>query len=89
MVDKRQLYGRGAYRRRGIALFDLFSFAFFASFALRLLPLVVSLGITPTYAQTPYPTRPIRIIVRGQNHAWSNRSNQPAVLAVSSHDGKL
>jgi tripartite-type tricarboxylate transporter receptor subunit TctC len=41
----------------------LFSFASFASFALRLLTLVVSLGITPTYAQTPYPTRPIRIIV--------------------------
>jgi hypothetical protein len=28
------------------------------------------------------------IIVRGQNHAWSNRSSGPAVLAVASHDGK-
>lgn len=28
------------------------------------------------------------IVVRGQNHAWSNRSSQPAVLAVASHDGK-
>jgi uncharacterized cupin superfamily protein len=28
------------------------------------------------------------IVVRGQNHAWSNRSSRPAVLAVASHDGK-
>jgi quercetin dioxygenase-like cupin family protein len=28
------------------------------------------------------------IIVRGQNHAWSNRSGKPAVLAIASHDGK-
>jgi uncharacterized cupin superfamily protein len=28
------------------------------------------------------------IVVRGQNHAWSNRSNKPAVLAIASHDGK-
>jgi tripartite-type tricarboxylate transporter receptor subunit TctC len=63
MVDERQLYGRGAYRRRGVALFDLFTFASFASFALRLLTLVVIPGIAPTFAQTPYPTRPIRIIV--------------------------
>jgi hypothetical protein len=26
-------------------------------------------------------------ILRGANHAWSNRSNQPAVLAIASHDG--
>ena len=26
-------------------------------------------------------------IVRGNNHAWSNRSNHPAVVAVSSHGG--
>lgn len=26
-------------------------------------------------------------ILRGSNHAWSNRSNQPAVLAIASHDG--
>jgi tripartite-type tricarboxylate transporter receptor subunit TctC len=60
MVDERQLYELGAYRRRGVALFDLFSFA---SFALRLLIFLVSQGIAPTFAQTPYPTRPIRIIV--------------------------
>ncbi|HEX2828543.1 MAG TPA: cupin domain-containing protein [Burkholderiales bacterium] len=28
------------------------------------------------------------IVVRGQNHAWSNRTSSPAVLAVASHDGK-
>jgi uncharacterized cupin superfamily protein len=28
------------------------------------------------------------IIVRGQNHAWSNRSAKAAVLAIASHDGK-
>jgi hypothetical protein len=28
------------------------------------------------------------IVVRGQNHAWSNRTAKPAVLAVASHDGK-
>jgi uncharacterized cupin superfamily protein len=27
------------------------------------------------------------VIQRGTNHAWSNRSNNPAVLAISSHDG--
>ena len=27
------------------------------------------------------------IIVRGQNHAWSNRTSKPAVLAIASHDG--
>jgi mannose-6-phosphate isomerase-like protein (cupin superfamily) len=27
------------------------------------------------------------IVVRGQNHAWSNRSSKPAVLAIASHDG--
>jgi uncharacterized cupin superfamily protein len=28
------------------------------------------------------------IIVRGQNHAWSNRSAKAAVLAIASHDGR-
>jgi uncharacterized cupin superfamily protein len=28
------------------------------------------------------------VIQRGTNHAWSNRSNRPAVVAISSHDGK-
>jgi mannose-6-phosphate isomerase-like protein (cupin superfamily) len=28
------------------------------------------------------------IVQRGTNHAWSNRSKQPAVLAIASHDGK-
>lgn len=28
------------------------------------------------------------VIQRGTNHAWSNRSNQPAVIAICSHDGK-
>jgi hypothetical protein len=27
------------------------------------------------------------IVQRGARHAWSNRSNRPAVLAISSHDG--
>lgn len=27
------------------------------------------------------------VILRGSNHAWSNRSANPAVLAISSHDG--
>jgi uncharacterized cupin superfamily protein len=27
------------------------------------------------------------IVVRGQNHAWSNRSSKPAVLAIACHDG--
>ena len=27
------------------------------------------------------------VIQRGTNHAWSNRSNQPAVVAIASHDG--
>ena len=26
-------------------------------------------------------------ILRGANHAWSNRSNNPAVIAIASHDG--
>jgi uncharacterized cupin superfamily protein len=26
-------------------------------------------------------------VIRGSNHAWSNRSSAPAVLAISSHDG--
>jgi uncharacterized cupin superfamily protein len=25
------------------------------------------------------------VIVRGSNHSWSNRSSQPAVVAVASH----
>jgi mannose-6-phosphate isomerase-like protein (cupin superfamily) len=28
------------------------------------------------------------IIVRGQNHAWSNKTSKPATLAIASHDGK-
>ncbi len=28
------------------------------------------------------------VILRGSNHAWSNRSTRPAVVAVASHDGK-
>ena len=28
------------------------------------------------------------VVVRGQNHAWSNRSCKPVVLAIASHDGK-
>jgi len=28
------------------------------------------------------------IVRRGTNHAWSNRSKRPAVLAIASHDGK-
>jgi uncharacterized cupin superfamily protein len=27
-------------------------------------------------------------ILRGANHAWSNRSTRPAVVAVMSHDGR-
>jgi mannose-6-phosphate isomerase-like protein (cupin superfamily) len=27
------------------------------------------------------------VIQRGTNHAWSNRSNRPAVVAIASHDG--
>lgn len=27
------------------------------------------------------------VIQRGTNHAWSNRSNAPCVVAISSHDG--
>ena len=28
------------------------------------------------------------VVQRGSNHAWSNRSKQPAVVAIASHDGK-
>ena len=28
------------------------------------------------------------VVQRGTNHAWSNRSNRPCVLAISSHDGR-
>jgi hypothetical protein len=27
------------------------------------------------------------VIIRGSNHAWSNRSSKPAVVAVATHDG--
>jgi uncharacterized cupin superfamily protein len=27
-------------------------------------------------------------VIRGSNHAWSNRASTPAVLAVISHDGR-
>jgi mannose-6-phosphate isomerase-like protein (cupin superfamily) len=29
------------------------------------------------------------VIQRGTNHAWSNRSSQPCVIAISSHDGSF
>ena len=29
------------------------------------------------------------VVQRGTNHAWSNRSNNPAVLAIASHDGRV
>lgn len=28
------------------------------------------------------------VVQRGTNHAWSNRSDKPAIVAVASHDGK-
>jgi mannose-6-phosphate isomerase-like protein (cupin superfamily) len=28
------------------------------------------------------------VVQRGTNHAWSNRSSKPAVLAIMTHDGK-
>jgi uncharacterized cupin superfamily protein len=28
------------------------------------------------------------VVQRGTNHAWSNRSTRPAVVAISSHDGR-
>ena len=28
------------------------------------------------------------VVQRGTNHAWSNRSTKPCVIAFSSHDGK-
>jgi mannose-6-phosphate isomerase-like protein (cupin superfamily) len=28
------------------------------------------------------------VVQRGTNHAWSNRSNQPCIIAISSHDGE-
>jgi quercetin dioxygenase-like cupin family protein len=28
------------------------------------------------------------VVQRGTNHAWSNRSNAPAVVAIATHDGK-
>jgi uncharacterized cupin superfamily protein len=27
------------------------------------------------------------VVQRGTNHAWSNRSSKPAVVAIASHDG--
>jgi uncharacterized cupin superfamily protein len=27
------------------------------------------------------------VVQRGTNHAWSNRSGRPAVVAIASHDG--
>jgi uncharacterized cupin superfamily protein len=26
-------------------------------------------------------------VIRGSNHAWSNRSDRPAVVAIATHDG--
>ena len=28
------------------------------------------------------------VVQRGTNHAWSNRSDKPAIVSVASHDGK-
>jgi quercetin dioxygenase-like cupin family protein len=28
------------------------------------------------------------VVQRGTNHAWSNRSNNPAIVAIASHDGR-
>ena len=28
------------------------------------------------------------IVLRGSNHAWSNRSGKPAVVSIASHDAK-
>jgi uncharacterized cupin superfamily protein len=28
------------------------------------------------------------VIQRGTNHAWSNRSGKPAVVAIAAHDGR-
>jgi uncharacterized cupin superfamily protein len=28
------------------------------------------------------------VVQRGTNHAWSNRSDKPAIIAIASHDGK-
>lgn len=28
------------------------------------------------------------IVIRGQNHAWSNRTSSPVTLAIASHDGR-
>ena len=27
------------------------------------------------------------VVQRGTNHSWSNRSNKPAVVTITSHDG--
>jgi uncharacterized cupin superfamily protein len=29
------------------------------------------------------------VVQRGTNHAWSNRSNKPAVVAIAAHDGAV
>ena len=29
------------------------------------------------------------VILRGSNHAWSNRTAKPAVVAIASHDGRF
>jgi len=29
------------------------------------------------------------VVQRGTNHAWSNRTNKPAVIAIATHDGKM
>ena len=29
------------------------------------------------------------VVLRGSNHAWSNRSAKPAVVAIASHDGRV
>jgi glycerol kinase len=28
------------------------------------------------------------VIQRGTNHAWSNRSGRPAIVAIASHDAR-
>ena len=29
------------------------------------------------------------VVQRGTNHAWSNRTDKPAVIAIATHDGKF
>jgi quercetin dioxygenase-like cupin family protein len=29
------------------------------------------------------------VVQRGTNHAWSNKTDKPAVIAIATHDGKF